>query len=159
HDQREPLLQAMHLGSQADQALKIVLPQNPERIRLDVHRGNDAVILSALFAWRATQGIYHFDPTLAAELQATPLTGSIPVEVLQNLPEWCTYLAFPEHPERQHQRAVINARFIWLFRGATRILIQMPPGRRRQAPMFRSKRPSNRRGLQPKSPGSNIGVG
>jgi hypothetical protein len=57
--------------------------------------GFDTTILSALFAWRATQGIYRFDPTILEELWATPLTGGIPIEILEGLPEWCCYLAFP----------------------------------------------------------------
>lgn len=52
--------------------------------------------LSALFAWRATQGIYWFDETIFDELWSTPVTGDIPVEALEGLPEWCCYLAFPE---------------------------------------------------------------
>jgi hypothetical protein len=52
--------------------------------------------LSTLFSWRATQGAYRFDPTIFEELWATPITGNIPVEALERLPEWCCYVSFPQ---------------------------------------------------------------
>src|SRR6266508_5510237 len=48
--------------------------------------------LSALGAWRPTQGIYRFAPALLDALWSTPVTGDLPVEVLHRLPEWCVYL-------------------------------------------------------------------
>ena len=48
--------------------------------------------LGALAAWRPTQGIYRYDPTLLAELLAADLSGDIPTEVLHRLPEWCVYV-------------------------------------------------------------------
>ena len=52
-------------------------------------------ILGALAAWRVTQGIYRFDPTVLDALWDTPVTGDIPTEVLHHLPEWCVYVATP----------------------------------------------------------------
>ena len=51
--------------------------------------------ISALAAWRPTQGIYRFDPTVAAAVQDTPLTGDIPTEILYRIPEWCVYIETP----------------------------------------------------------------
>ena len=36
-------------------------------------------------AWRTTQGVYRFDPTLYGELVATPVTGPIPTDILKRL--------------------------------------------------------------------------
>ncbi|MEQ9075879.1 MAG: hypothetical protein RLP09_18625 [Sandaracinaceae bacterium] len=52
-------------------------------------------ILSALAAWRPTQGIYRFHPTLLEELWRTPLTGELPAELYRSLPEWCVYVETP----------------------------------------------------------------
>lgn len=57
----------------------------------------DVGILGALAAWRATQGIYRVHPTLLAELLATPISGDVPVDVLQRLPEWCVYVETTSH--------------------------------------------------------------
>jgi hypothetical protein len=53
-------------------------------------------ILGALAAWRVTQGIYRFDPTVFDALWDTPVTGDIPTEVLFHLPEWCVYIPTPD---------------------------------------------------------------
>lgn len=53
------------------------------------------VALSALGAWRMTQGVYRFDPTLYEALVSTPLAGDLPCESLYRLPEWCVYLETP----------------------------------------------------------------
>lgn len=45
-----------------------------------------------LAAWRATQGVYKFDPNVIEPLWDTPITGNIPIEVLFNIPEWCVYV-------------------------------------------------------------------
>ena len=47
-----------------------------------------------LAAWRATQGIYAFDATVIDSLWRTPVTGSLPVELLRQMPEWCCYVPF-----------------------------------------------------------------
>jgi len=52
--------------------------------------------LVILSAWRATQGIYRFDPDRLARLTKAPFIGEIPVEALQFLPEWCVYIDLPE---------------------------------------------------------------
>jgi hypothetical protein len=51
--------------------------------------------LGALAAWRPTQGIYRFDPTVASAIMDTPLTGELPSEILQRIPEWCVYVETP----------------------------------------------------------------
>src|SRR5437763_231134 len=53
---------------------------------LDVNR------LTALAAWRVTQGIYRFDSTLFTALMDTPATGDLPCQLLRCLPEWCVYI-------------------------------------------------------------------
>lgn len=54
-----------------------------------------AFVLAGLAAWRATQGIYRYDPALYAPLVETPVTGDIPGELLRRLPEWCVYVETP----------------------------------------------------------------
>jgi hypothetical protein len=49
-------------------------------------------VLSALAAWRATQGIYRIHPALRDAVAQTPLTGPLPTELLYRLPEWCVYI-------------------------------------------------------------------
>jgi hypothetical protein len=53
-------------------------------------------VLGALAAWRVTQGVYRFDPTVLDALWETPVVGDIPSEVLYHLPEWCVYVPTPE---------------------------------------------------------------
>lgn len=48
--------------------------------------------LGALLAWRPTQGIYRYDPTLRDALLATDLSRGIPRGALYHLPGWCVYL-------------------------------------------------------------------
>lgn len=48
--------------------------------------------LAALGTWRATQGIYRFDPTIYQAIINTPMDGDVPHEVLYHLPEWCIYV-------------------------------------------------------------------
>lgn len=54
--------------------------------------GADIGICAALVAWRATKGVYRFAPELLAELIETPLSGHLPDELLERLPEWCVYV-------------------------------------------------------------------
>lgn len=56
---------------------------------------NSVGAIAALAAWRPTQGLYRFDPTLFEELVSTPVTGEIPADQLQRLPEWCVYVEIP----------------------------------------------------------------
>lgn len=51
--------------------------------------------LGALMAWRVTQGIYRFSPSLYERLIETPVSGDIPHEILYRLPEWCVYVETP----------------------------------------------------------------
>lgn len=48
--------------------------------------------LGALMAWRPTQGIYRYDPTLREALLATDLSRGIPRGALYHLPGWCVYI-------------------------------------------------------------------
>src|SRR5690554_2641055 len=59
-----------------------------ERARM----GREAVILTALAAWRMTKGVYAFDPDLLDALWDTPVTGEIPGDLLTRLPEWCVFV-------------------------------------------------------------------
>lgn len=56
----------------------------------------DVSRLAALGAWRATQGIYRFDPALYRAIVDTPVDGDLPHDVLYHLPEWCVYVETPE---------------------------------------------------------------
>ena len=56
----------------------------------------DAAALGALAAWRLTQGIYRFDQTVYEYVIETPLSGEIPHQVLQQMPEWCLYVETPD---------------------------------------------------------------
>jgi hypothetical protein len=60
--------------------------------RIPPSRSLDVARVAALAAWRPTQGIYRFDPTLLSELLDTPVAGDLPAEHLQRLPEWCVYV-------------------------------------------------------------------
>ena len=51
--------------------------------------------LSALAAWRMTQGVYRIDHYIAPEVLKTPLKSDLPGEVLFRLPEWSVYLEVP----------------------------------------------------------------
>jgi hypothetical protein len=67
--------------------------------------------LTALFAWRTTQGVYIFDETIFDELCSTPITGNIPAEALEGLPEWCVYIVFP------HARSIAEYTATGVFAG------------------------------------------
>ncbi|HBM3184917.1 TPA: hypothetical protein LVM22_001182 [Klebsiella oxytoca] len=69
--------------------------------RSDIHNMTaDVARLASLAAWRATQGIYQFDPDLYAALVTTPVER-LPAEVLTLLPEWGVYIETPGN-ERFH---------------------------------------------------------
>ena len=63
--------------------------------QLGMDRIGDVAKLAALGSWRATQGIYRFDPALYAAVVDTPVDGDIPCDVLYRLPEWCVYIETP----------------------------------------------------------------
>lgn len=52
----------------------------------------DVGVLAALAAWRPTQGVYVFDPTVFDAVWTTPITGEIPSEVVYRLPDWCVWI-------------------------------------------------------------------
>jgi len=65
--------------------------------RSDIHNmATDTARLAGLAAWRATQGIYQFDPDLYSALITTPV-DRLPAEVLTLLPEWGVYVETPGH--------------------------------------------------------------
>lgn len=55
----------------------------------------DIARLAGLAAWRATQGIYRFEPDLYDALITTPI-DRLPAEVLTLLPEWGIYIETPD---------------------------------------------------------------
>lgn len=59
------------------------------------NRIGDVARLSALIAWRYTQGIYQFEPTVYEAISSTTAKGDLPVEVLHRLPEWGMYIETP----------------------------------------------------------------
>lgn len=50
---------------------------------------------SILGTWRDSKGIYTLPPSMLNALTDTPLSDSIPVDVLLRLPEWCIYVRTP----------------------------------------------------------------
>lgn len=73
-----------------------------------------AAKVTALAAWRMTQGIYRVDPTLRDALVSTPLDGAIPFEVLLRMPEWCVYV---ELPPLQTLRGIAHGVWAWVEPG------------------------------------------
>lgn len=63
--------------------------------RIPPDRMHHLGIVGALATWRASQGIYRFDPEVAAAVAETPLDGDLPCAVLYHLPEWCVYIETP----------------------------------------------------------------
>lgn len=61
----------------------------------------DVARLSALAAWRPTQGIYRFDPDLLAALWESPLSDELPCGLLRRLPAWCVYIELDEKNRQQ----------------------------------------------------------
>jgi len=85
--------------------------------RVPLDRQHEVTRVAALAAWRPTQGIYRFDPTLLDELLHTPFDGTLPAEHLQRLPAWCVYVeldssehagffAFIDHDLRQNHSSL-----------------------------------------------------
>lgn len=63
--------------------------------RVPVERAHHIAIVGALAAWRMGQGVYRYDPDLAAALDSTPMPSDLPTSVLYRLPEWGVYLETP----------------------------------------------------------------
>lgn len=59
---------------------------------ISLSAASDISTISALTAWRYTQGIYSFDSDVYAEIVKTTLDKDIPVDVLYRLPEWGVYV-------------------------------------------------------------------
>ncbi len=64
--------------------------------RLPMHLIGDVARLAALGTWRYSQGVYQFDPDLAAAMTGTVLHGEMPTDVVLRLPEWCVYIEMPD---------------------------------------------------------------
>lgn len=77
--------------------------------------------VTALAAWRLTQGIYRIDQTLLDALLDTPLNDEIPIDVLMRMPEWCIYLELPD---------VLTpagpAQGVWVFMEPSHLLTDRP---------------------------------
>lgn len=56
----------------------------------------DVAKLAAVGSWRYSQGIYQVDSDMMAALKNSPVSGSLPSEVLYRLPEWCVYVETPD---------------------------------------------------------------
>lgn len=69
-----------------------MIPETQKECETIATRAN---LLEMLSAWRVTQGIYRFDPDVYESVIETPITGELPAEQLQCLPEWCVYLETP----------------------------------------------------------------
>ena len=61
-------------------------------VRISPEVAAEVAILAPLAAWRPTQGIYRFDPSLAEALDATDADREIPADILRGLPEWCVWI-------------------------------------------------------------------
>jgi hypothetical protein len=70
--------------------------------------------VGALAAWRTTQGIYRFDPTVFEAVWDTPIAGDLPTALLYHLPEWCCYI--PVAPARSlwQEDLVLHGFFVHL---------------------------------------------
>lgn len=55
--------------------------------------------IPTLYAWRATKGMYVFDPTLYEAVVGSQSGEKLPVDLLKNLPEWAVYVVVPEGTE------------------------------------------------------------
>lgn len=73
--------------------------EGPNRAPVNLHEDiallSNVAVLGALGAWRGTQGIYRFDPTLFESVVNTTVEGNLPCDVLHYLPEWCVYVETP----------------------------------------------------------------
>jgi hypothetical protein len=77
----------------------------------------EASLVAGLSAWRMTQGVYRFDPTLYAKLIETPVDGNVPAAIFQHLPEWCVYLETPELlVPSTHGEIPLRGCFAWVDR-------------------------------------------
>ena len=77
---------------------------------------SEACAFAAFAAWRVTQGIFRYDPTLATALVDTPLTGELPVSALTHLPHWCVYVETPGRtmPLVSGGTSVLHGCYAWI---------------------------------------------
>ncbi len=63
----------------------------------------DVACLAALITWRATQGIYRFDPALYSEImKADEARYEASEDIFMKLPEWCVYIETPDGLAAKH---------------------------------------------------------
>jgi hypothetical protein len=76
----------------------------------NLQRGMDAINLAALGAWRYTQDIYRFYPEILKSLLNTKLPGTIPVNVLLRMPQWCMYIDLSQfdNPNVEEMQQVLS---------------------------------------------------
>jgi hypothetical protein len=72
---------------------------------------NDDVIITALASWRITQNIYRFDKTVFNAVIDTPISGNLPVSLLEHLPDWCCYI---ETPNYKYNRSNLQGFFVFI---------------------------------------------
>jgi hypothetical protein len=77
---------------------------------------SEACALAGFAAWRVTQGIFRYDPTLATALVGTALTGDLPVSALTHLPHWCVYVETPGRmmPLVSGGRTALHGFYAWI---------------------------------------------
>ena len=76
-----------------------IMPAFAEMAPDDLVTGaRDSAFIAGLGAWRTTQSIYAFDPTVLDAVWETPLEGTLPVALFDYLPEWCCWV--PLNPPR-----------------------------------------------------------
>ncbi|MBK6427824.1 MAG: hypothetical protein IPF82_17005 [Blastocatellia bacterium] len=59
---------------------------------MPIEKVPDIALVTAVSTWRETQGVYRFDRDVLDALWHTPVSGDLPTEVLERLPEWCVYV-------------------------------------------------------------------
>ena len=76
---------------------------DPEQASIERRNSPDKIksmqLVSALAAWRITQGIYRFDSDLGRSLIETPWTGKMIPDPFLAMPEFCIYIEHPAYTE------------------------------------------------------------
>ena len=60
-----------------------------------VYQKREIAHIAIAAGWRATQGVYRFDPDTLREVVRTRLDGDLPIDLFLHLPEWCCYVETP----------------------------------------------------------------
>lgn len=115
--------------------LSSILSSDPQVERAMLKLGHAETV--GLAAWRTTQGVYLFDQDTLDALWSTSIKGEIPVAVLEALPEWCCYVAFPK-PRKVFGEMGATGFFVWLN-------YDPPTGRRELCFLMEEDKPLNER--------------